>query len=900
MPSLSLLLGVGATLSSLASATKYTTQDTYAGSSFFDSFNFVTEEKTNGFVKYVDRSRAESQGYISYKDGDAIFGVDYKSKLDSSVGKDVGRESVRLEGKKEYNKGLFVLDIKHMPGGICGTWPAFWALGREPWPVKGEIDIIEGVNKNSVNKFVLHTDTHCKTNGNGQTGVQSLYDCALDSSSGASGCDVNDVNTATYGAGFNANEGGYYVTEWQADGIKIWFFPRGSAPKSLQTSEPDTSEFGTPNANFQGDCDIEKRFMDQRFIFTNTFCGDWAGNVYANSGCPMYSGLSGMDSCKRYVAENPAVFKDAYWRISSFKTYNKRALTSSSSVVPSSTPSATSSDYISSSSEAHGSSSIYSPSASETPYDHASSSVVVSSASETPYSHEISSSIYSVPASETPYPSDSSSIYPSASSSYPISSDVSSTYPSETPYSSSSIAYSSETPYESSVYPSGTPSSSAYPDVTSYPVDKSSSSIPVSSDSTSAPVYSVYPEGDGYGYGSDSSKTLDASSKASEYPIVSTKTPEASSVSSDYPATSSKYPEESSKVPDYGNGYPVASSKASGYVSYPAVSTKGPEYSNYPAASSSASVYGNDYPSYPVSSSVPAYENYPVSTPGVKSTPVYADYPELPSFTPLHSTYPAVSSKPSYGDKQSSDSYKTTTAYETTYVDICPTGYTTITTKVTAIQTPAPYPTTNPHYAPPGFEVTTKYCAQGCGEGPKTVTVTVPCSKCQASTPVPGKSTDVPNIPTGNHPYTPAQPSKPSTPEDSTIKTTSTKIVTLTKVPVPESQYATHPIIPSASASSIAYPGSDSDKSSPNSKSIVPTGYVGGNKPYPTAASKPVYPTTVGHAGNVTMSYGTPSSAASKPTQSGYKVPEFTGAASVVQVGGVVAIAVAVFAVMMM
>lgn len=52
MPSLSALLGVGAaTLFSVASATKYTPADTYPGSSFFDNFDFVTVEKTNGFVK---------------------------------------------------------------------------------------------------------------------------------------------------------------------------------------------------------------------------------------------------------------------------------------------------------------------------------------------------------------------------------------------------------------------------------------------------------------------------------------------------------------------------------------------------------------------------------------------------------------------------------------------------------------------------------------------------------------------------------------------------------------------------------------------------------------------------------------------------------------------------------
>ncbi|KAF3039674.1 hypothetical protein E8E11_006625 [Didymella keratinophila] len=970
MPSLSALLGVGAaTLFSVASATKYTPADTYSGSSFFDNFNFVTEEKTNGFVKYVTRDRAEKQGYISYDGGDAVFGVDYQSKLNSADGGDIGRESVRLEGKKEYNKGLFVLDLKHMPGGICGTWPAFWSLGREPWPVKGEIDIIEGVNQNTNNNFVLHTDTQCKVNGKGQTGTQALYDCALDSPSKSTGCGVTDARGSSFGKGFNAAEGGYYVTEWQAEGIKIWFFPRGSQPHSLLSDEPDTTTFGEPAASFQGDCDIEKRFLDQRFIFSNTFCGDWGGNVYAQSGCPMYQGLDGMGSCKKYVAENPEVFKDAYWRVSSFKTYNKRAIVSSSSVAPSSTPSVSSSSVRVSSSSAHASSSsvlassssvhvssstvahsssafsssvadsssatptphvsssVYTSStpvasssypadvsssvvssiaisssvaysstvpvsASSAPYDTASSSSVAHdyssgmsssaletpyvsssfSASETPYSHAVSSTMSSVSGSETPYASDSSSVYPSASSSYSVSFDISSVYS----YSSSLIASSSETPY-----PSGS-SSSAYPDVSSYPVEnKSASSTPVYS--TSAPDYSVYPEGAGYSYGDQSTKTLDASSKSSDHPTVS------------------------SKIPDYGNGYAVASSKVSEYDVYPTASSKSSQYDSYPVASSSAPPYGQDH-----------------SKPSVKSTPVYSDYPGLPSFTP-YSSYPAVSSKPSYGDdKKSSDSYQTTTAYETTYIDVCATGYTTITTKVTAIQTPAPYPTTNAYYAPPGFEVTTKYCARGCGSGPATVTVTVPCTKCQAtsmpnkpasSAPgIPSKPTDTPNKPTGNIPYTPSQPSKPSIPEDSTSKVTATKIITLTKIPVPNTQYpATQPVA-SPSVSTVKLPNSDAGKS----KSVAPSSLANnGNKPvYPTGSApapkpvaptgsvgggKPVYPTVISGLGsNVTISYGTTTSKISTPSQTGYKVPEFTGAASAVQVGGVVAGAVAAFAAMMM
>lgn len=37
---------------------------------------------------------------------------------------DTGRESVRISTKKTFTHGLFIADIAHMPGTICGTWPA--------------------------------------------------------------------------------------------------------------------------------------------------------------------------------------------------------------------------------------------------------------------------------------------------------------------------------------------------------------------------------------------------------------------------------------------------------------------------------------------------------------------------------------------------------------------------------------------------------------------------------------------------------------------------------------------------------------------------------------------------------------------------------------------------------
>ena len=90
---------------------------------------------------------------------DTYIGVDFHTPLTVNG---PGRDSVRIESKKSYTKGLFIVDVKHMPGGVCGTWPAFWSLGSGEWPKNGEIDIIEGVNTNNVNKYVLHTDTNCK------------------------------------------------------------------------------------------------------------------------------------------------------------------------------------------------------------------------------------------------------------------------------------------------------------------------------------------------------------------------------------------------------------------------------------------------------------------------------------------------------------------------------------------------------------------------------------------------------------------------------------------------------------------------------------------------------------------------------------------------------------------
>ena len=48
-----------------------------------------------------------------------------------------------------------------MPAG-CSSWPAFWLTDEPNWPVNGEIDILEGVNTQTVVKTALHSTMDCK------------------------------------------------------------------------------------------------------------------------------------------------------------------------------------------------------------------------------------------------------------------------------------------------------------------------------------------------------------------------------------------------------------------------------------------------------------------------------------------------------------------------------------------------------------------------------------------------------------------------------------------------------------------------------------------------------------------------------------------------------------------
>lgn len=271
-------------------------------------------DPTNGYVTYVGQSAAQAAGLVNTNNNAVYMGVDYTNKASGS-----GRQSVRLTSKKSYTHGLILLDLSHMPGGICGTWPAFWTVGPN-WPEGGEIDIIEGVNSQSSNSMALHTDQGCSISNNGLfSGTISTPNCDVKAPGQATnaGCQILMSNSASYGTGFNQGQGGVYATEWTSTHISIWFFPRGAVPSDISSGTPNPGNWGQPAASFAGGCDIDNFFSSHQIVFDTTFCGDWAANVWSSD--PVCS--SKAPTCQSFVQNNPAAFKDAFWTVNSLKVY---------------------------------------------------------------------------------------------------------------------------------------------------------------------------------------------------------------------------------------------------------------------------------------------------------------------------------------------------------------------------------------------------------------------------------------------------------------------------------------------------------------------------------------------------------------------------------------------------
>lgn len=122
------------------------------------------------------------------------------AKKESYSGNSYTSARLKTQGLQNFTYGKIEARIKNPVGQ--GIWPAFWMLGKnisqESWPQCGEIDIMEHIDKETVNHGTMHWDN----NGHQQYG-------------GSVSCDESLFHT--YSIEWDAN-----AIRWFLDGNKYW------------------------------------------------------------------------------------------------------------------------------------------------------------------------------------------------------------------------------------------------------------------------------------------------------------------------------------------------------------------------------------------------------------------------------------------------------------------------------------------------------------------------------------------------------------------------------------------------------------------------------------------------------------------------------------------------------
>ncbi|KAH8113075.1 concanavalin A-like lectin/glucanase domain-containing protein [Phellopilus nigrolimitatus] len=308
-----------ASLRGVEAATPFQLVQNHQGSNFLNNWSFYSGLDTNntGSIIYQSQEQAQQEQLAFLNSaGNYILKVD--NTTDGRNDSSYGRATVKLLTSYTISSGNLVLfDAVHLPYG-CSVWPAFWSQGPA-WPDDGEIDIFEGVNMQTQNDISLHTlngCTHPSANlSNGiETGQLISTDC-FNQTEFNQGCIVQ-VPGSSYGASFAQNGGGVYALNWNASGIFVWFFPRGSVPSDLSTDFPNPDGWGLPTAAYPtSSCDVSKYFSPQTLILDITICGNFAGQpgVFAQT-------CSG--NCVDLV-QTPSNYDNAYFEISYIKVFEQ-------------------------------------------------------------------------------------------------------------------------------------------------------------------------------------------------------------------------------------------------------------------------------------------------------------------------------------------------------------------------------------------------------------------------------------------------------------------------------------------------------------------------------------------------------------------------------------------------
>eukprot|EP00965_Chrysotila_dentata_P243728 6205586-Pleurochrysis_carterae.AAC.2 len=262
----------------------------FQGKNFFEGWAFGEHDWTAGSSQYMNRSVAEAERMIEARDTHAIIRTGGRGDF-------LRRKSVRLTTQDSWMYALVALRFTHVPYG-CGVWPAFWMnSGSGHWPDGGELDILEYVNFGD-SRISFHTggSKHCKLEpaviqdcDDFETGRVS-YNCYTDYEAGLNGCGPAKASSRRTGEEW-AQSPGVLAAEWNAAGIKVFYFSEPEIPADLLNDQPRPDAwnaniiayfpFAASQQVLPGLCPAPATLLEPQSIVLNiALCGSWASEDF--------------------------------------------------------------------------------------------------------------------------------------------------------------------------------------------------------------------------------------------------------------------------------------------------------------------------------------------------------------------------------------------------------------------------------------------------------------------------------------------------------------------------------------------------------------------------------------------------------------------------------------------
>lgn len=262
------------------------------GTTFFDDFEFQTEDFNYGIVNYLDHKSAVAAGVAVAHETHAI--------LRTGAREGGKRQSVKVQSKNGYKHFFMMVRYTHVPYG-CGLWPALWLLGLDKeWPLAGELDIIEYVS-DIPQEFSFHVGAANKCTldpalvqkyGRMPDVNKMSYNCVTDYSKGLNGCAPNKVPQVS--GEQLSKSGGVMAIEISTEQIKVFHIPEAELPSDIDTAQPKPDAWdkwvisylplAASEAKNPGSCPHPWDIISPQHLIINiNLCGQWGGPMWPYS-----------------------------------------------------------------------------------------------------------------------------------------------------------------------------------------------------------------------------------------------------------------------------------------------------------------------------------------------------------------------------------------------------------------------------------------------------------------------------------------------------------------------------------------------------------------------------------------------------------------------------------------